>query len=261
MQKFIFAVLALSACAKTPAEVEAPVPATPVVEAVAVDSITFLTEQYPPFNYEADGKAQGVAVDLLVAMLAEAGSAKTAADFAVIPWSDGYSRVQAEPGTCLFSTTWTDERAPLFKWVGPIVDTRIVVLAKKGSGVAVASAADLAGLTHGVIHDDAGQQLLVAAGVPADKMTVSEDSASIMKSLDDGTVQTWAYEEASARYQLSAAGYDPTAFETVHVLKESTTQYACNKDMSDELIASLSGALAAVDARGGRQEIIDRYMK
>ncbi len=231
------------------------------VEKVSVDGITFLTEQYPPFNYEVDGKVQGLAVDLLEAMLQEMGAGTTRADFAVLPWSEGYSRVQSEPGTCLFSMTFTEEREPLFRWVGPIADTRIVVLAKKDAGITVSSPADLAKLTHGVIADDAGHQLLQATGVPDAQMTVAADAATIITALGDGAIQAWAYEEASARYQLAEAGHDAAAFETIHVLKESTTRYACHKDTPDELITGFSAALSSLEASGKQKEIQERYLK
>ncbi|MFT4976796.1 MAG: polar amino acid transport system substrate-binding protein [Myxococcota bacterium] len=251
------ALLLLAACDSEPA----PPAVVPEPAAPAIDRVTFLTEEYPPLSYTHDGQLDGAAVALLEAVLAELGSKKTRADVSVVPWSDGYARAKSDPDTCLFSMTYTDERAPLFQWAGPISDTRIVVMARKDAGVSIDSAADLGTYTHGVFLDDIGQQLLASAGVAAEKVRVESDAAVLMKDLAEGTIQTWAYEEASARFQLARAGYSVDDFETVYVLKESTTQYAFSLGTSPELIAAFSAALGSVQASGERQKILDAYSK
>lgn len=233
-----------------------PEPATP-----SLDDITFLTEEYPPFNYTADDQLDGASVALLEAALKKAGASKTRADFTVVKWADGYERVQKEANTCLFSMTYTPERAPLFQWAGPIAETRIAVIAKKDAGVTISAAEDLANYTHGAFKDDVGQQLLATAGVPADKVKIEADTAVLMKDLSEGTIQTWAFEESSARYQLTAAGYDASEFETVYVLQESTVQYAFHKDTPPALISQLSQALGDLQASGERQKILDAHLK
>ena len=101
------------------------------VSAQTVDDLTFITEDYPPFNFERDGKRQGIAVDALAEMLALAGARKTRADIKVWPWARGYETALKEKNTVLFSTTRTEAREGLFKWVGPIMPSRIVLVAKK----------------------------------------------------------------------------------------------------------------------------------
>ncbi len=93
--------------------------------AASVDDIIFMTEQYPPYNLEEDNKLQGIAVDTLALMLQRAGSKQTREDIEMLPWARGYKRVLSEPNTCLFSTTRTEERENLFKWVGPIAPTQL----------------------------------------------------------------------------------------------------------------------------------------
>ena len=131
---FFSALLLMLACDGGPAETPEPA-AEPEPAKPSLDDITFLTEEYPPFNYTNGDKLDGASVALLEAALEKAGAKTTRADFQVVSWADGYAKVQSDKNTCLFSMTYTAERAPLFQWAGPIAETRIAVIAKKDAGV------------------------------------------------------------------------------------------------------------------------------
>jgi polar amino acid transport system substrate-binding protein len=64
-------------------------------------------------------------------MLTIAGAKKSRADIKIWPWARGYETALKEKNTVLFSTTRTEARENLFKWVGPIMPSRIVLVAKK----------------------------------------------------------------------------------------------------------------------------------
>ena len=46
----------------------------PAVLGQSVDDLTIMTENYPPYNFEKDGRLQGISVDLMVLMLEKVGS-------------------------------------------------------------------------------------------------------------------------------------------------------------------------------------------
>ena len=60
----------------------------------------------------------------------------------------------------LFAIARTDERGPQFKWVGPIMPSRILLLARRDRQLSVARPADLSTYRIGVIRDDVGHHLL-----------------------------------------------------------------------------------------------------
>ncbi|MGL1864190.1 MAG: transporter substrate-binding domain-containing protein [Pseudodesulfovibrio sp.] len=251
MRKFIVIMFIMALC----------VGGVSTAKAVGPNDLTYMTEQYPPFNYEEGGELKGLAVDLLDAVLKEMGSSKSKSDFNLLPWAQGYKRVQSETNTCLFSMTMTDARKPLFKWVGPVISTKIAIIAKKGSGVKINSAADLGKYKYGVIRDDVAQQLLMDVGIGADNMDITSKNESNIKKLDKGRIDAWGYEESSAKFQLKLAGLNPDDFETVYILKDGTLQFAFSKDVPDALIADFQKALDAVKAKGVQQQIVDKYLK
>lgn len=229
--------------------------------ATTADDITYMTEQYPPFNYDDGGKVTGISVDLLTAVLKEMGSSKTAKDLSVLPWAQGYKRVQDQDNTCLFAMTLTDARKPLFKWVGPFIDTNISVIAKKGSGVSIASPADLGKYKYGVIRDDIGMHLLQDNGVAQGNMDITAKMESNLKKLDKGRVDAVAYEQTSTMYQLKNGGFNTADFEVAYVLKRGGLYYAFHKSVPDALIAEFQKALDTIKANGTHQKILDSYLK
>ncbi len=87
--------------------------------------VVLLTENFPPFNMAADGtnyaaerNISGINADIVREMFKRAGIAYSLT--LRFPWERIYNQVLAQPDQGLFSTTFTAEREPLFKWVGPL---------------------------------------------------------------------------------------------------------------------------------------------
>jgi polar amino acid transport system substrate-binding protein len=88
--------------------------------AVSAKDITYLTEQYPPYNFQKDGKLQGTSVDLLEMVWERMGENLNKSAISILPWTEGYQRTLNENNTVLFTTARLKQREQLFKWAGPI---------------------------------------------------------------------------------------------------------------------------------------------
>ena len=137
--------------------------AASVVPAAALE---VMTEENAPFNFTEEGVVRGIGVDLFVAAMREAGRPFEAASIRFVPWARAYDTVRETPDTMLFSMARTEEREPLFAWVGPIQTVQIGVLALRSRGIAIASPAALASYRIATVRDGAPEQLLLKAGVP-----------------------------------------------------------------------------------------------
>ena len=80
------------------------------------------------------------------------------------PWDRLYRLTLDKPNYGLFSTTFTPERQPLFKWVGPLAKTGWVLLAAPGNNISVASLKDAAQYQIGAYKNDAVSQHLESQG-------------------------------------------------------------------------------------------------
>lgn len=229
--------------------------------AASIDDIVFMTEQYPPYNLEADGKLQGIAVDTLVEMLQRSGSSQTRENIEMLPWARGYKRVQSDPNTCLFSTTRTEEREDLFKWVGPIAPNTVSLIARKDRNIKIESEADLKNYKIGTIRDDVAEQYLINAGIALDNMERVAKSILNIKKLNRERIDLWAYGENVAMWELKANGFDPADYEPVHELNRKELYFALNKQTPDAVIQEMQAVLDAMKADGEHGKILDRYLK
>lgn len=230
--------------------------------AQTIDDLTFITEDYPPFNFERDGNRQGIAVDTLAEMLALTGAKKTRADIKVWPWARGYETAQKEKNTVLFSTTRTDAREHLFKWVGPIMPSRIVLVAKKKRGVRISSVDDInkASYKVGAVREDIGGQLLVKMGAGKERLVLANSGVSLAKMLQADRLDLWAYGAPVIMWNLKELGFHAADYEEVFTLTESQHYYfAVNKETDDALVARLQTALEQIKASGRFADIVARY--
>lgn len=231
--------------------------------AQTIDDLNFLTEQYPPYNFHKAGEVRGIAADLLLLMLEHTQSQQTRTDIQLGPWARGYRTVLKRPNTCLFSMTRTDEREPLFKWVGPIIPTRVSLIAKKSRAITIKTIEDLVPYTIGVVIDDIGEQLLQETGMSLTVETLAGVDVTLrsLKKLQAGRIDLWAYEEYVVKHAMKSYGFDPDEYEAVYTLAEKELYYACHKETPDTVIHQLQQALDYFKARGEYQKIVDTYLK
>jgi polar amino acid transport system substrate-binding protein len=230
--------------------------------AQSIDDLVFITEDYPPFNFERGGKRQGIAVDLLTEMLVLSGARKTRADIKVWPWARAYDTALTERNTVLFSTIRTEAREQQFKWVGPIMPSRIVLVAKKMRGIRLAGIGDInrAGYKIGVVREDIGGLLLANMGVGKERMVQANSGVSLARMLQSDRIDIWAYGAWVIMWNLKELGFAPDEYEEVFTLTESNQYYfALHKETDDRLVARLQAALDQVQVSPRFGEIVARY--
>lgn len=237
----------------------------PFASAASLSSINYLTEEYPPYNFTEDGAVKGISVDLLIEAAHHSGVVLNNQDIQIQPWARAYRDALVKPNVALFSMTRTPSREALFKWVGPISKTRVVVLAKKTSGIVINDSLDLAQFKIGVIRDDVGEQLLISHGIPRDSMQESSYAVTLAEQLHKGRIDLWAYEENVAKWWIQVSGYKASDFEPVYILQEGELFYAFNTHIDDGIIDSLQAGLDALksvhneDDVSYYQTILNRY--
>jgi len=100
-------------------------------QSFSAKDLTYVTEQYPPYNFQQYGKLQGISVDLLEKVWERMGVDLDRNVIKVVPWTEGYQRTLEENDTVLFTTFRLPEREKLFKWAGPVASGRDVLLVKR----------------------------------------------------------------------------------------------------------------------------------
>ncbi|WP_234260636.1 transporter substrate-binding domain-containing protein [Halomonas sp. MCCC 1A11062] len=230
----------------------------PLSAAVALEELTFITEEYPPYNYRQGDRLEGISIELLERIFAETGTAMTREDVLFYPWARGYDTALSEPGTVLFSTTRTEQREELFQWVGPIATDRVTLIARRDSGIQLNDIEDVIAGDYriAVIREDIGAQRLQEAGVPETQIHAAISGASALRMLERGRVDLWAYGEDVAFWLMNEEGLPTTDYTPALTISESDLYYALNPDTDPELVAKMQAALNNLREGGVLSEIL-----
>ena len=211
-----------------------------------LDEIKFMTENSPPYNFLQNNELKGTAVELLVLMFKKVGSTQTKDDIIVLPWSRAYAYVQTQRNTVLFSTSRTKEREKLFKWVGPISQNIIALIAKKDKHIKIKSLHDITKYKIGVVREDIGEQILLNLGISSKQIenTGGVDAIhKVIKMLNRDRFEVLSYNEDSAYLEIKKLGFNVNDYERVYILSRSELHFAFHIDTKDEIIKQFQQAL------------------
>jgi len=225
------------------------------------EDLRYFTEQYPPYNYKADGRLQGLMIDTWEALWDRMGADLDREDITHAPWARGYHELQMWPGTALAVMTYTEDRAEYMKFIGPLVDVRFVLFARKDAGIEIRHISDATGHTIGTVRDDIAEQLLVDEGLSLDDFERLEGPAQAAELLAAGRIDLWSYQEDVALFEMAQAGLDPDAYEAVYVTDRGTLMAAFHIATPQELIDEFQDALDAMKADGTMATVIERHLE
>jgi polar amino acid transport system substrate-binding protein len=224
-----------------------------------------MAEELPPFNFEKDGMVQGISADVLVRLFEDIGTPLDRASIKIVPWARGYEAVQNEPGSVLFSMARTEKRETLFKWVGPITELTLGLIAPKEKHIVINTIEDANNYKIGTIREGAPEQLAIEAGVDTDSLDrISRPDLNIKK-LQAGRIDMFAFNVPTTFYMMLQTGLNPEDYEVVYTLKETALYFAFHKETDEEFIAKMNDALKALrdpdtDGKSEIDRIREQYL-
>ena len=227
--------------------------------ASSLNDLNYITEIYPPFNYEKEGRLTGIAIDVLEAASEAVNDPVKRENVQLQPWARGYAAALETPNTVLFSMTRTEARNNLFKWAGPIVDSRIVLWAPKSKGIQISTPSDLNDYRIGVVREDIGEQLLRNLEVNANALRPSASPEMVVRQLNANRVDMWAYGDNVGVFIMREQNIDPNLYEIVYVLHESQNYFAFHHSTDDAYVEKLQNGLNLIRESGKLDEIAARY--
>ena len=235
-------------------------------QTISAKDLTYITEQYPPYNFQENGKLQGISVDLLEKVWDRMGLNLNRSIIQILPWSEGYERTLSDNNTVLFTTFKVPEREKLFKWAGPIASGRDALLSKKDKNITIASAADLKKYKIGGIADDIAVQRLLNDGIKKDEIILENTSTPIIEMLKNGTIDAWAYNDLAGIWLLQQSGANASDYKIAYVLAQGEGYYAFNKEVPDALVQSFQEAMDYIKSNNESsgesdyERILSRYI-
>lgn len=208
-------------------------------------------EHTPPTSMLVNGKAIGRQTDKVREMLERLGVPHT---IALLPWKRAYMMAQRDPLTCVYSTTRTAEREAQFKWVGPIVESDWVLMARADRPLRLRTLEDARPLRIGTYSGDARDEFLRSRGFNVD--AVPNDAANPEKLLLN-RIDVWA---VATRPELNMTDQLGRNGQLVPVLAFNRVglYLACHPSVPDRLVARMNDMFETM-RRDGSFRRIDRH--
>ncbi len=233
------------------------------VQTVSGQSIQIVTEDFPPYTYEENGKVTGVGTEVVEEVLKEVGCNDK---IRVFPWARAYNMALTEPDTLIFTISRTHEREPLFKWVGIVTigDNDLFSL-KERTDIQIGALEDAKKYQIGTVREDVAEQYLMKKGFARDvNLQPTASYEQNLTKLMAKRIDLWAGADMVLYYFLKKSGKTPDQeIRKVYRLDEISGKgyyMAFSKKTSDDIVEKFRTALEKVRSDGRYQKIQDKYL-
>jgi polar amino acid transport system substrate-binding protein len=222
----------------------------PLASMAHAESVSFTTENYPPFTYLEGKEVKGAIVDQVKAIMSATGIDYT---LEVMPWARAYKQAQTVPMTCVFATGHDAYRDKLFKWVEPLLMDRGLLIKHIGSAVSAKTMDEAKNYTVGTWREDYSEKLLQQREFP--KIDVASDFNATLRKLLSDRIDLMPISESN----FDKLKQDGQPVESVMVFAEHPVGIACQKDFPDDLLGRMQDALNKLIANGTQKSIFLQY--
>ena len=224
----------------------------------STSKIEVVTEKYPPFQWEEDGKIVGPSAQIVEAIIKKVGIEFT---LDLYPWARAYKIAQGQKNVLIYSITRSEKREKLFKWVGALSSHQVYFWKLKSrKDINIKTLDDAKQFFIAGVRKDAKTQYLQNNGFENIAIVHSTDIA--IKLLYANKVSL-LIENEDLVLQVGKLGYDFNEMEKVYYLKGfSQKLYVAFSLMTDDnLVEKFKKALEALKLSGEFDRIIKQYNK
>jgi polar amino acid transport system substrate-binding protein len=210
------------------------------------------TEQAPPYSVREGERVIGIGADTVREIMGRANIGHT---IELLPWKRAYTAALERSDACVFSTTRTPEREPLFKWIGPIGEADWVLMGRADRKLHLNSLEDARNYRIGTYNGDARDQYLRERGFKVDP--APNDLLNLRKLMAD-RIDLWAASIRRGGVALARMGYADKVV-PVFVFNRIRVYLACNRGVPDAMTARMETAYESMARDGSLERILHRY--
>ena len=168
---------------------------------------------FPPYSYDKNNHAEGIAVNVARKAFAKIGMNPT---IEVYPWARALSIAEHRPNTLFFSVARTPARENKFQWVGTVIDFNVKVYKKASrTDIDIQRLQDLKPYTFAGLIKDVKTEYLKRLGAYVHDVSNEENA---FKMLQLGHVDLVASDQSAAEFRLKKLGYNLDDFAVAYSL-------------------------------------------
>lgn len=220
------------------------------------EPLSIMTEElYPAAYHDEQGKVSGWAIDVVSELEHRTGAT---APIAFYPWARAYKIALTTPDVLIFTMVRNAEREPLFKWIGPISRSRVVLLGLPDAKKKIHGVDDAKALRIGIVNNDAKGDLVRKLGF-ANLNPVTSITQNY-RMLLDRRIDAMVVANTFWQKQVRDLGYSTEQFaELVPLTDEIVSYLAFSQGTPDDTVRRWSDAFAAARNDGTLQKIYEAW--
>lgn len=225
---------------------------------ISINASDIMTENYPPFNYEENGKVVGITTEIVEEIQKRIEDTR---DIKLMSWARAYRDILNKPNKILFSMTRTPQREYLFKWVGPVSDNSWVFYAKADSNIVINSLEDAKDPRYKIgTYYQGANEIFLRDNNFDNLYSVPRDQLNIKK-LIRGRINLWAAGETQGLYKAKQLGINPNQIKKIYKIKDTQLYIAFSRTTPNSIINQWQNELDKMKKDGTYQKIMDKYLK
>lgn len=223
--------------------------------ALAAEALTIYSEEWPPMSFSKNGRAEGMAVDVVRALQAQLGETQT---IHIQPWARVYNALLHEPNTLLFSVGGSAERIKHMTLIGPIATSRTEIFARRDKASQLAALGEklknhtVASYKGSIFADAAWRAGFGTVDLSANPLIAAQK-------LMIGRVDLWVDGSLAVGPILEKAGLKREDIVSILVLESLDLYLAFSKGTPDSTIDRWEHALKTLKQSGGFSKIYRQW--
>ncbi|WP_196158597.1 ABC transporter substrate-binding protein [Reinekea sp. G2M2-21] len=219
-------------------------------------SLSILTEIDPPAQFfNKDGELTGFTIELVQAIQKIVGNQDP---ITPVPWARAYRMIETQPNVVLFLMVRDKNRAPLFQWIGPVLEFTTGLYGLSDSELVLSSLTDAKKLPAiGVYKNDIRDQTLTNLGF-GNLERVTNKTQNI-RMLMAGRIDAYAASSISFGADAIEAGFRPDDLKLIFPINNVQAFIAMSKQTPIEIVDEWRNALAKLIDDGTLSILLNKY--
>ncbi|ASY57355.1 transporter substrate-binding domain-containing protein [Sinorhizobium sp. CCBAU 05631] len=218
--------------------------------AAHAETIHFVTEEYPPYNFSTPNGASGASVDQIALIMK---AVELPYEIEVLPWARAFALAESEPFHCVFTTGHDAERDKKFRWIEPLLVDQMIMVRHRHSAIELRTLDEAKQFIVGTQREDFSASYLKEHGFQRIDYASSLDST--LRKLIAGRVDLMMTSEKT--FETMRAEGKPV--EAALVLEGKQYGIACHIDTPDEIVSRMQVELNRLIATGSQDRIYEQY--
>jgi len=205
---------------------------------------------YPPFTVSKGLEVTGISPEVLKAIMTSCGMPMDDEDFYLTPWAYAYEYAAREPDQVVLNAQRTEANEHLYKWVGPVITCKTVLIGKRWRHFSIENADQLNQYRIATVRWSRPEKALLAEGAALNSLHRCPTHVEALRELQKDEIDLFTTTLRGAPQLMQGLGLKLEDYKVCYTLTEEPLYFAFSKQTDDAVICRLNAALEGIKTEG-----------